>query len=319
MLTLASAQAKFILSGEHFVVNGAPCVVIPASCFSTQVSLQDLPGDSISVNCVFENDQPISREKHLEYEQVVSDLIRRAAEMLNIDLGGLYSAGVGLKCTIKSTIPPGQGAGSSSALCQALIEVMLKHFWTDNIHPNYLKWFGTALENEWHGPVSGVDNSAIAYRRIQKFQRGTVPEPLVPGYPLYFVVGSTGPRAQGNPYQGIRYCREKQAARFDGCRKVSTENALCLADAILLGNVRRIGDLMNESHALYNSLEIVTPKMNEAVEEAKSLGAYGARMTGAGGGGFVIACVPIQLVEKVQQTWMKMGLKSIRMIQFLNA
>ena len=73
---------------------------------------------------------------------------------------------------------------------------------------------------------------------------------------------------------------------------------------------------MNETHEVYNALGIVTPLMNEAVKEARNLGAYGARMTGAGGGGFVIACVPFQLIESIQIKWLEMGLKSVRSIQF---
>ena len=73
---------------------------------------------------------------------------------------------------------------------------------------------------------------------------------------------------------------------------------------------------MNETHELYNALGIVPPKVDEAVKEARNLGAYGARMTGAGGGGFVIACVPFQCIENIQKKWIDMGLKSIRSIQF---
>jgi galactokinase len=52
------------------------------------------------------------------------------------------------------------------------------------------------------------------------------------------------------------------------------------------------------------------------VTNAQSLGAHGARMTGAGAGGFVIACVPVQIIDKLQMAWREMGLKNIRTIQF---
>lgn len=316
MLSLALAQAKFILSGEHFVVEGAPSVVLPASCFSTQVSLIDETGDAITACCVFEGDQPVDPAQKTAYEQVVVRLIRLAADILGIDLGGLHMSGVGLRCIVKSTIPPGQGAGSSSALCQAIVEVMLKHFYSDDVHANYLKWYGTQLEIAWHGKVSGIDNAAVAYRRILLYQRGAAPEPLEVGCPLYFVVGSTGDRSPLSPYQRFRYYKEMQPVQFASFRKVSSENALHLADAIRMGDVGQIGALMNESHDLFNAIGIVTPQMNAAVEEARNLKAYGARMTGAGGGGFVIACVPIHAIESVQQSWMKMGLNSIRGLQF---
>ena len=316
MLTIASAQAKFILSGEHFVVEGAPGVVIPAPCFYTQVSLSDQTGGEITAECVFDLDLGISKEKKQEYEAVVIRLIQMAGDLLCINLQGIRMSGVGLRCVVKSTIPPGQGAGSSSALCQAIIEAMLKHFYTNDVHPNYLKWFGTQLENAWHGPVSGVDNAAIAYRRMMMYQREKAPEPLEPACPMFFVVGSPGLRVQNIPYKGMRYCRENQPVQYAAYRRVSSENAQKMASAIREGDIISMGALMRESHELFNALGIVTPKMNQAVEEACRQHAFGARMTGAGGGGFVIACVPIQGIEPLQSAWRNMGLSSVRSLTF---
>ncbi|MBQ9817006.1 MAG: hypothetical protein IJM59_06025 [Proteobacteria bacterium] len=311
MLTIASAYSKFILSGEHFVVDGTPSVVIPGTCFSTQISLLDTAESSLSVQCVFDCEQPELQDRISEYESFADKLIRRAAGILGIQLNGC-----GLRCIIKSMIPPGQGAGSSSALCQVIMEAMLKHFLADDFHPNYLKWFGTLLENTWHGPVSGIDNAAIAYRRMLFYQRNSRPEPIVPGCPLFFVVGTAGPRQGINPYQSIRWLRENHSLQYASYRKVMTDNARKLAESIRIANLLGIGECMNESHELFNAIGIVPDSINKAVQKAKSLGALGARMTGAGGGGFVIACVPVNIIESLQIAWRELGLRNIRTLQF---
>lgn len=312
MLTIARARAKFILSGEHFVVKGSSSLVLPADCFSTQVSLVDQSDHRVQVNCVFEDSSTgISREKVSEYESLVLRLISLAAPMVGVNLNG-----VGLKCTVKSSIPPGQGAGSSSALCQAIVEALLKHFITNDVHPNYLKWFGTALENAWHGPVSGIDNAAIAYGRPLFYRRGEKPVPLSVGYPLFFVVGSTGNRdASASPYVVMRSFAENNKSRYDLFFDEINNNVQRLASAFVRGDVKIIGECMLSSQRIYQTIGLSTPLQNKAVQAAMGCGAFGARMTGAGCGGFVIALVSPADVEKLQKVWMDLGLLSLRSIQ----
>ena len=312
MLTIARARAKFILSGEHFVVKGAPSIVMPADCFSTQVSLADQADHRVQVSCVFENDAPrISPEETREYESLVQRLLSLAAPMIGVNLND-----VGLHCIVKSSIPPGQGAGSSSALCQAVAEALLKHFVSTDIHPNYLMWFGTRLENAWHGPVSGVDNAAIAYGRPLFYRRGEKPIPITIGNPLFFVVGTTGKRdLSKSPYQIMQSFAENNTSRYETLYNEIGENVQRLASALTRGDVRIIGECMDSSHRIYHSIGLSSALQNDAIQAAKSIGAFGARMTGAGGGGFVIALVSPADIEKLQKLWIDMGLHALRSIQ----
>ena len=311
MRTIATAQAKFILSGEHFVVEGAPSVVIPASCFTTQVQIVDKPEPGLTVSCSFDCEQPDLDRNRAEYESLVMRLVQMAADMLDISLQG-----GGYKISVMSHIPPGQGAGSSSALCQAIVEVLIKHFIIQECHPNYYQWFGNELENRWHGPVSGIDNAAVAWRRMIAYQRNKPLSFLSPGGPMFFVVGSVGMRKGTSPYQTFQWVRENQPLQFAAYRKVMEDNATSLSRAICQGNLSVMGKLMNESHQLFDAVGIVDAKANRAVKEALGCGALGARMTGAGGGGFVIALVSVQHAEKLQLLWEKMGLSNIRLLHF---
>ena len=314
MHTLALANAKFILSGEHFVVDGTHSVVIPAPCFTTQVSLIDQSEPQLRASCIFEceSSHTMTGQELEKHQNHVLMLVKKAADLLDLDL-----TGTGLRCVVKSNLPPGQGAGSSSALCQAIVEALMKHFITSDVHPNYLKWFGTQLENTWHGPVSGIDNTAIAYQRMMLYQRGQRPEPIVPGVPMFFVVGSTGPRTDKiSPYAAIRRLRESRPLEYSALKLAMDDNAKELAGAIQSGHVPLVGSLMSASHQIFKQIGISTTAIELAIQRAEMLGAYGARMTGAGAGGFVIACVPVHIVDKLQMAWQEMGLRNIRTLQF---
>ena len=314
MHTLALANAKFILSGEHFVVDGTHSVVIPAPCFTTQVSLIDQSETNLRASCIFECESSgtMSAQELEKHQNHVLNLLRRAADLLDLDL-----TGTGLRCVVKSNLPPGQGAGSSSALCQAIVETLIKHFITGDVHPNYLKWFGTELENTWHGPVSGIDNTAIAYRRMMLYRRGDRPRPISPSLPLFFVVGSTGPRNDRiSPYAAIRRLRESRPLEYSALKQAMDDNANELATALSIGNIAFAGSLMSASHQIFKQIGISTTAIELAIQKAEKLGAYGARMTGAGAGGFVIACVPVHIIDKLQMAWHEMGLRNIRTLQF---
>ena len=309
MITIARAHAKFILSGEHFVVKGSSSLVLPAECFSTQVTLTSQNSPGIQVTCIFECDEPISNIK--EYESLIVRLISLAAPMIDVDLNG-----VGLKCVVKSSIPPGQGAGSSSALCQAIIEALLKHFVTTDIHPNYLRWFGTELENAWHGPVSGVDNVAIAYRRPLMYQRKAQLCPIVPGIPLFFVVGTTGMRdPKRSPYEIMRAFAENKKSRYDMFFNEINDNVQRMAIAMAQGDPMLLGECIRSSNRIYQSIGLTTALQHAAIWAAIETGALGARMTGAGGGGFVIALVTPADIDKILKRWTDMGLHDLRSIQ----
>ncbi|MCL2326843.1 MAG: hypothetical protein FWC40_10175, partial [Proteobacteria bacterium] len=116
----ASAHAKFILCGEHFVVHGGHCVAMPASCFSVRAIFE--PSETFVVRCIFPPHAAaeFSQDEILAFEAQAADLVLCAMDILEEDAEGLA-------CTIQSDIPVGQGAGSSSALCHAIVEGLLRY------------------------------------------------------------------------------------------------------------------------------------------------------------------------------------------------
>ena len=312
----ATAHAKFILSGEHFVVDGTHSVVIPADCFYTTVTLSEHNERHPIVDCVFECDDPPS--DLVPFKSRILELLFHALDILSIDSGFLN----GLKCEVKTNIPPGQGAGSSSALCQAIMEALIKQFIYKPVHPNYLYWFGMQLENTFHGPVSGIDNAAIAYRKILYYKREERPIVLYPTHPLDFVVGTTGPRRPDiSPYQLVKELKEKFPIEYNRYKSDMDLSASRMVSAICdkhpISYLLSIGEQMFESFKILQDIGLVPDDVRPALQAALENAVPSVRMTGAGGGGFLISLVENDGErDDLTKAWKKLGLKSVKHIHF---
>lgn len=309
MLTHAVATAKFILYGEHFVtLKDFRSIVIPAPCFTTQVSLYQTAATGFEVSCIFDVEQPDIARNIKFYEATALKLLKRAVSLLGVSVNG-----GGLRMIVKSTIPPGQGAGSSSALCQAIVEALLRYHVSADIHLNYLMFFGKMLENELHGEVSGVDNAAIAYQLPLSYQKYEMCRPIALHSTLYFVVASTGARKGQSPYERFRAFVERET--IDPFLLQNHSDTSELAKAMTTSNWEKAGSILNRSQSLLDRIGLSTPECNQAIEIARAQGALGAKITGAGAGGFVIALCDFQSVYPLQCAWKKAGLTNVRCIQ----
>lgn len=313
------APSKFILAGEHFVVHGGRCVALTCEHFSTRVEIKQIMrvtfnGKSIKresppLRCVFPEalEQSLGANEIARFERSATMLCRRAYEML---LPGEQSPG--LKVTIDSNIPPGQGAGSSSALCVAMVSALLDHAGYPEPMPNYLQWFARRLELNLHTPVSGVDNAVIAHRGTFLFSAAEGLKRLKSSQSVHFVVATTGPRKSSNRgFEALRNMRKMGMASFAEVIDAADSIAIRLSEVLVEGDGAVVGHCMQASQALLEELGVSTPKIDEAIAVALEAGAYGAKLTGAGCGGFVIACVAPEQIEAVEAAWATLGLNEI--------
>ena len=221
-----------------------------------------------------------------------------------------------MACQVQSSIPPGQGAGSSSALSCALVQAFLEYAYKHDIGRAYVDFYSQQLENTWHGPVSGVDNIAVTRINPVMFRIGEeplqfVPDPGVP--PLYFVVGSTGPRRNAEKgFVSLKELKKREPVWFDHVLGDSDEICDTVMQAMTCSDAMTIGKCMTKSQALLEQIGVSTPEIVAAIRAAKQSGAYGAKLTGAGCGGFVIAIAPENRLNRVQMAWQKLGLTSVK-------
>ncbi|MDH4213239.1 MAG: mevalonate kinase [Candidatus Thorarchaeota archaeon] len=290
---IGSGKGKTILFGEHFVVYGLPALAAGISSETVaKVTRKQTAG------WVLKDKRPAvpGYKKEKSGEQNVS--IQNILKYCNIDtkeLGFQIELGGDLVCA--SGI--GASAASSVAIARALNDEYSLGF--DDEQINQAAYEG---EKGYHGTPSGIDNTASTYGGLVWFTRdldGGPPkfETLKLRKPVHLVIASTGITASTKEVVGdVRKKRDENSAWFE---KLSSEYKQLVhdgRDALLHDDLQRVGDLMNRNHELLQEMTVSCTELDDLVEIARRNGALGAKMTGTGRGGNMIALAPDKLTMK---------------------
>jgi len=254
------APGKLILSGEHAVVYGHPAVAM-AITRGTTVRLSRRPGPSGAASA-----DP--------------RLARALAAVLPPD-------GVGV--SIDSDLPVGRGLGSSAALAVATVRALAQ------LEGRALSFAechagAFAMERVFHGDPSGLDHAvsarggAVIYRRSEG---APIIEPLtLRALPL--VILDSGTAGDTAALVGRVRARSRELA------PVLSEIGALTAETIgaLDGPLAALGPLLTRGHRLLTRLGVSTPTLDALVELSLGAGGLGAKLSGAGGGGVVLALAP---------------------------
>ena len=209
---------------------------------------------------------------------------------------------------VESQLPLGKGLGSSAAIAVALARAFNARceLGLDDERINAIAF---ASEKLAHGTPSGVDNTLASYAKPMLFRNHGALEfdELQPGEtpPLVIAWGEeTG--ATSEQVAGVRHRREQATAHFDAVfdemDRLSRDGARYLEAA----DWAALGALMNVCHGLLNAIGVSTPGLERMVAVARMSGASGAKLTGAGGGGSVVALCPGK-VEDVRRALQRIG------------
>lgn len=282
--THASASAKIILFGEHAVVYGQPAVAIP---------VQDVRA-SAAVSIDASVSSPIIEAKDLKIETALGASsppesiihIIKTIELINEKIVKLPKSG--WRLTIWSKIPIGRGLGSSAAISIAIIRTLTKAM-MKVIAPRELIKYSFELEKIHHGTPSGIDNTVISLEKPILFRKDREPSAINPAS-MFFVVGDTGiGKKTADVVAQVAEAKEKNPDQYDRIfnqiGQIAREGALALKD----GDVKKIGKLMNENHTLLQRIAVSSPELENLIDAAKSKGALGAKLCGAGKGGCMVA------------------------------
>jgi mevalonate kinase len=162
-------------------------------------------------------------------------------------------------------------------------------------------------EKVFHGTPSGVDDAVAAHGGVMFFKSGgRDAEPMDVEMPP-LVIGETGvSRSTARLVEGVRSALRKDGAGveslFDGIGRCVLDGA----EALRAGDHAGLGDAMNRNQRLLERLGVSSPEIDEMVSTAMAEGARGAKLTGAGGGGCVIALAPGREMEIVRG-WNRRG------------
>ena len=299
----ASAPAKIILFGEHFVVYGEPAIVlaIDKRAYVTVTLRNDkrirVLSRDLGVAGYFENNR-FSAEKGKENIRAKLEPIMVAARKV---LGQHRGKNVGVSVEINSSIPVAAGLGSSAAVAAATALAMSRLL---NVELAQEDVFQIAYDAEKliHGTPSGVDPTIATYGGVVLYQRNKGFTRLEVAADILLVIGNTCiERSTGSLVAEVKRIHDSYPSIVEPVIKSGGEVACAAVKALQNGDLALLGELMNINHALLYAVGVSNESLERLVFAARKAGALGAKLTGAGGGGCMIALAKPKNLKHVQK------------------
>jgi len=269
------------------VVLGAPAIAMAINLYS-QVQVTPKNGSGVDVNA----DIPLRFLAGKPGNPVVHDpreLLRPLQLAAEATLKHIGSGARGVHVNVECEIPVAAGLGSSASTTVAIIAAVAK---SKGVELNKKEIFKLAFvpENFLHGKPSGVDQATCIYGGMIRFNRPSSLKPLRPkGEPTILVCDTGIHHATRTLVGGVVQKSQRERKDFQNYLVEVREISSGVAKALREGDDEDLGVLMYQNHELLRKIGVSHPKLDHLVETARRAGALGAKLTGAGGGGCIIA------------------------------
>jgi mevalonate kinase len=206
---------------------------------------------------------------------------------------------------IGGNLPGFSGLGASAASSVAIARAISEEF-NLKLSDEKINQVAYEAEKAYAGNPSGIDNTAATYGGLMWFQKNLADGPdlvtkIAVKEPVEIVIGSTGKVANTKAMvEGVAERKKNNPQKYGPLFSRAEELAAEGKNALEAGNLRKVGDLMNENHTLLQGIEVSSAELDLLVGIARKQGAWGAKLTGGGGGGCMVALTPgKELQEKV--------------------
>jgi mevalonate kinase len=280
-----SGYGKVILFGEHFVVHGVPGVV--SAIDATTDAEVKKAAKGINVRDERKTAKGYSEEKRLQ--QIES--IERMLKVMDIDTKTPLDIWIG------GTLPGFSGLGASAASSVAIARAIAQEL-GKQITDEKINQIAYEAEKAYAGNPSGIDNTAATYGGLMWFKKNPaggqdIVEKLHVRRPIEIVIGSTGKVANTKAMvEGVAERKKKNPAKYNPIFKQAENLAVAGRKALEAYDLKKLGELMNENHCLLQEIDVSSKELDLLVDMARKQGAFGAKLTGGGGGGCMVALTP---------------------------
>ena len=300
-VTRASAPGKVILFGEHAVVYGRPALAVPVTdvqAVATVDAGRSEPGVTVHAHDIGRTIDV----GQVEVDEPLSLTVRNTLSAL-----GLRLDEVRLAVHVRSSIPIASGMGSGAAVATAIVRALSQHLGR-SLDAGAVSSLVYETEQVYHGTPSGIDNTVVAFEQPVYFRRGEPIAILEVGQPFWVAIADSGvPSLTRQTVADVRSARQRCPEAYE--RLFDEIGALVdtARAAIEGGEVGALGPLMNQNQALLRQLGVSSPALEGLIEAARKGGALGAKLSGGGVGGNVVAAVNEESADRVRGHLMDAG------------
>ena len=275
---------KTILFGEHFVVYGLPAIASALGTYTT-ADVKVVDGKGWTVDDQRPATPGYKKKKYNEAMQSITNVI----EHLKIDTDNQK-----LEITFAGDLFAASGVGASAAQCTSLARALNDSF-SLNLDDEKVNQAAYEGEKAYHGTPSGIDNTASTYGGLIWFIKNleggkNTMDLLQSPKKMPLVIANSGITASTTEVVAdVRSLREDNPDKYDKIFRDYEELAINAKMALLRGNISMVAGLMNLNHLLLQNITVSGEINDKLVNLARNHGALGAKMTGTGRGGLVIA------------------------------
>ncbi len=300
---LAKFTTQFGSRRNHFVVYGLPAIASALGSFTT-ADIKVVKGNGWTIDDQRLATPGYKKKKYSEAIQSVTNVINH----LKID-----TKNQGLEITFAGDLIAVSGVGASAAQCTSLARALNDSF---NLNLDDEKINDAAYEGEkaYHGTPSGIDNTASTYGGLIWFVKNlsggkNTIDLLQSPIKIPLVMANSGITAStAEVVADVRRLKGENPEKFEKAFREYKRLAEEAKNALLEGDITTIGNLMNQNHKLLQEITVSGEVNEKLVEIALKNGAIGAKMTGTGRGGLVIALAESEEIqEKIAKAVEKEG------------
>lgn len=294
-----SAPAKIILVGEHAVVYGKPAIAVPVSSLRAYAEVEPSSGGLQIASADLDEMVPVDISA-----ATIDNALALTARLV---LQKLAASPPEVTIRLHSDIPIASGLGSGAAVSTALARALCAAL-NAALPEAELNALIYEVEKVYHGTPSGIDNTVIVYEHPVYFVRQQPIQTVVIGGDFMLVIADTGRSASTrSAVDGVRALYDSRHEQVQALLDDIGELVAQARGCIERGQAQALGDLMNRNHALLQQLTVSSPELDRLVKAALDAGAFGAKLSGGGRGGNLIALVAPDSEGKVTDALTRAG------------